>query len=91
MEPIGKVLSDHQFSSQKGGLKRSLDAAVIIAKANKCSDGTWVATIFKQQQLILVANSAIAAQELYWRRESVLDTINSYLGQPLIKDLIIRS
>ncbi len=73
------------------GLARSLEAAVVLAKATACGAGRWQATKFRHGRLTLVAPSPIAAQELTLRASEVLDALNALFGQPLIKQLLIRS
>lgn len=73
------------------GLSRSLAAAVILAKVTEWGSGRWQATKFRSGQLTLVAPSSIAASELYASRERLVGEINTFLGQEVIKKLIVRT
>lgn len=76
-----------------GGLSmsRSVTAAVILAKINSINGGQWEATKFRNGRLAITAPSAIAAQELTWRKTELLKKINFLFDEQIVKDVTIKS
>jgi hypothetical protein len=87
-QAIGKVINVKPVSA---GLARSLQAAMIIAKATECSQGQWQAVRFRSGRLTITAPSPIAAQELSLRRNQVLEQINRTLGGQIVNQILIKS
>ncbi len=88
-QSIGKVIAKKQQPTP--GIARSLQAAVIVAKATECSQGRWQALQFRSGRLTLTASSPVMAQELVLRRQDVLNTINQALGESIVTQLLIKS
>lgn len=72
-------------------LAKSIEAAIVLAKATECGQGRWQAVRFRLGRLTLLAPAAIEAQELKLKRESIRAEINQVLGEEVVKQLVVRT
>ena len=86
-KPLGKVV----IQKSTPGLARSIEAAVVVVKATECAAGRFQAIRFRNGRLTVVAPSLIAAQELVLRKLAIIEEINTFLGERIVRDLFIRS
>lgn len=87
METLGTIIK----IKTSPGLQQSLTAAMVIARVNTLSDGSWQATQFKKSRLYLAAKTPIDAQELVIRQDELLFQINKLLGDKAVDRLIIST
>ncbi len=86
-QSVGRVIS----GKTKPGLARSVEAAVVVAKATAASRGLWQATRFRSGRLTIIAPTPIEAQELSLQRRKIKDDLNLKFDQELIKEVIVRT
>lgn len=87
-QSIGKAV---EIKVASVGLARSLEAAVVLAKADSCAAGRWKATRYRKGKLTLTAPSPVAAQELVLRKQLILRELQQVLGETVVTELFIRS
>jgi hypothetical protein len=91
-QAVGKIIEvKTNTPSQSLGLAQSLNAAIILAKVTEYGNGRWQATRFRKGRLLLIASSAIEAQELYLQREIIKKELNELFNENLIKQVIVKT
>lgn len=87
MQTIGNIIA---FKTNPG-LGRSLEAAVVLARANEISENKWQATQYRKGVLTITANNPMQAQELVLRREQLQTQLNALFGDKTVQRLVIRT
>lgn len=86
-KPISQIIK----KTTATGLSRSIDAAVVLAKATQIAAGRFEAVRYRNGRLTIVAPSPVAAQDLVLRKEAIITELNNVFAERVIKELYVRS